>query len=83
MRTKTILLTAAVLAAGLGASVAQSVFSVNAVGYVNVTIRPGYNLIANPLNNGGNTVSEVLPPASHGSSPGIPSTARGVDAVRY
>src|SRR5437763_15367210 len=61
MRTKTLLLTAAVLAAGLGASVAQTVFSVNAVGYVNVTIKPGYNLICNPLNGSNNVISTVMP----------------------
>jgi hypothetical protein len=61
MRTKTLLLTAAVLAAGLSASVAQSVYSVNAVGYVNVTVKPGYNLIANPLNGTNNQVGTVLP----------------------
>jgi len=63
MRTKTLLLTAAVLAAGLGASMAQSVFSVNAVGYVNVPILPGYNLIANPLNGTNNLISTVIPVA--------------------
>lgn len=64
MRTKTLLLTAAVLAAGLGASVAQSVFSVNAVGYVNVTIQPGYNLISNPLNGTNNLINTVMPAAA-------------------
>ena len=64
MRTKTLLLTAAVLAAGLGASLAQSVFSVNAVGYVNLTIKPGYNLISNPLNGTNNVISTVIPAAN-------------------
>jgi len=64
MRTKTLLLTAAVLAAGLGASMAQSVFSVNAVGYVNVSILHGYNLIANPLNGTNNLLSTVIPAAN-------------------
>jgi len=64
MRTKTLLLTAAVLAVGLGASVAQSVFSVNAVGYVNVPIVPGYNLIANPLNGTNNLINTVIPAAA-------------------
>lgn len=64
MRTKTLLLTAAVLAAGLSASVAQSVYSVNAVGYVNVTLKPGYNLVANPLNGTNNAVATVLPAAN-------------------
>ena len=63
MRTKTILLSAAVLAAGLSASVAQSVFSVNAVGYVNLPIQRGYNLIANPLNGTNNSINTVIPTA--------------------
>jgi len=63
MRTKTLLLTAALSAAGIATSMAQ-VYSVNAVGYVNVTLVKGYNLIANPLNNGGNTLMEILPPTT-------------------
>jgi hypothetical protein len=61
MRTKTILLTAAVFAAGLGASVAQTVYSVNAVGYVNVSLPQGYKLISNPLNGTNNNVNTVIP----------------------
>lgn len=61
MRTKTLLCTAALLTAGIFSSVAQSVYSVNAVGYVNLTIQSGYNLIANPLNGTNNVVSTVLP----------------------
>jgi hypothetical protein len=61
MRTKTILLSAAVLAAGLSAVSAQSVFSVNAVGYVNIPVVSGYQIVANPLNNSNNTLSVILP----------------------
>jgi hypothetical protein len=50
MRTKTLLLTAALCAAGIATSKAQ-VYSVNAVGYVNTPLVKGYNLIANPLDN--------------------------------
>jgi len=60
MRTKTLLLTAALGAAGVASAVAQ-VYSVNAVGYVNTALATGYNLVANPLNTGGNTVAEVHP----------------------
>ncbi len=64
MRTKTLLLTAAALAAGLATSVAQSnVYSVNVVGYVNVTLTNGFTLMGNQLdldgtglNNNVNTV---------------------------
>ena len=39
------------------------VYSVNVVGYVNSTLKPGFNLISNPLNNtatGGNTVGTIF-----------------------
>jgi len=50
MRTKTLLLTAALSAAGIATSMAQTaVYSVNAVGYVNKPIVAGFNLISNPL----------------------------------
>jgi hypothetical protein len=69
MRTKTLLLTAAAIAAGVFSSQAQTaVFSQNAVGYVNVTVRPGYNLIANPLNGTNNLLSTVIPTAPDGST---------------
>jgi hypothetical protein len=60
MRTKTLLLTAAVIAAGMAASQAQ-VYSVNAVGYVNLALPSGYSIIANPLNGTNNLLSTVLP----------------------
>jgi hypothetical protein len=59
MRTKTLLLTAAVGAAGVATSMAQ-VFSVNAVGYVNVTAKPGLTMIANPLKGASNKVTDLL-----------------------
>jgi hypothetical protein len=66
MRTKTLLLTAAISAAGLASSMAQAVYSVNAVGYVNYTLRQGYNLVSNPLNAGAaassDTIAEIYPP---------------------
>jgi hypothetical protein len=67
MRTKTLLLSAAVLAAGLAASTAQSVYSINAVGYVNLTLSSGYNLIANPLNGTNNNINTVMPVVPDGS----------------
>jgi hypothetical protein len=67
MRTKTLLFTAAVVAAGAVASVAQSVYSVNAVGYVNVTLLPGFNLIANPLNGTNNLLKTIIPVAPNNS----------------
>jgi len=61
MRTKTLLLTAALSAAGLASSMAQ-VYSVNAVGYVNISVPAGgYAIIANPLNNTNNDLNTTLP----------------------
>jgi hypothetical protein len=60
MRTKTLLLTAALSAAGIATSMAQ-VYSVNAVGYVNTPLVKGFNLITNPLNNqSGNTIANLF-----------------------
>jgi hypothetical protein len=67
MRTK-ILLSAALVAAGVAAADAQQVYSVNAVGYVNVTIMPAYNLLANPLNGTNNVISTIIPTAPDGTS---------------
>lgn len=60
MRTKALLLTAALSVAGIATSMAQAVYSVNAVGYVNVTVSPGFQLIANPLDAESNKVSDLL-----------------------
>jgi hypothetical protein len=61
MRTKTLLLAAVLSAAGVASSLAQ-VYSVNAVGYVNVTLTAGLNLICNPLKvTAGNDLNHVLP----------------------
>jgi len=69
MRTKTLLLTAALSAAGIATSMAQ-VYSVNAVGYVNTTLLPGFNLISNPLNNTtGNTIQNLFGTGIQGTIP--------------
>jgi hypothetical protein len=60
MRTKTLLASAAIIAAGVASSMAQSVYSLNIVGYVNTTIAPGNAIYANPLNNGNNSATNVL-----------------------
>jgi len=60
MRTKTLLLAALLSAAGVATSMGQSVFSVNAVGYVNVVLQPGFSIINNPLDTGSNTVANIL-----------------------
>lgn len=75
MRTQLILTTAALGLAGAIGAQAQ-VYSVNAVGYINVTVPkavstnpanpvPGFAIVANQLNAGGNTVKEVIPTAKN------------------
>jgi len=49
MRTKTLLLTAALTAAGVATSMAQ-VYSVNMVGYINASVPVGFTMLANQLN---------------------------------
>jgi hypothetical protein len=64
MRTKTTILTAAIIAAGVASSMAQSnVYSVNIVGYVNVpVVNSQFFLLSNPLDTGnGNSITNVLP----------------------
>jgi len=62
MRTKTLLLTAALSAAGLATSMAQ-VYSVNAVGYVNKGPIPanGWAALGNPLNGTNNSLNTIMP----------------------
>lgn len=65
MRTK-VLLTAALGLVG-AATVSAQVYSVNTVGYVNATVCPGFNLLANPLDNkAGNNVENLFPNAPAG-----------------
>src|SRR6185436_14585530 len=73
MRTKALLLAAAFAAAGVATSMAQ-VYSVNAVGYVNVSAPPGFSLIANPLNagTGNNTVAKLF----SNITPSIPNNSK-------
>jgi hypothetical protein len=60
MRTK-LLAAAAIIAAGIATSMAQSnVYSLNVVGYVNKSIPANYSLIANPLNGTNNSLSTIL-----------------------
>src|ERR1044071_5172553 len=67
MRTKALICAAGLLAASAVSSMAQgSVYSLNVVGYINVTLTNGFNLIANQLDLNGtlnftnNTVTAVL-----------------------
>lgn len=61
MRTKTLLLTAALAAAGAASAMAQSVYSVNAVGYINKSIVAGYSIVANQLVVTDNSLDTLIP----------------------
>lgn len=69
MRTKTLVLTAALGVAGIATSMAQ-VYSVNAVGYVKVTVPVGFSIIANPLDagTGNNMLSKLFTAPTDGTT---------------
>jgi len=48
---------------GAAASMAQ-VYSQNAVGFYTLSLGPGFNLVANQLNNGDNNVNTLMPPTT-------------------
>jgi hypothetical protein len=79
MRTKTLLLTAALSAAGVASSLAQ-VYSVNAVGYVVKPLTNGFNLISNPLRNteaNGNRIRNLVGTVPNGTSVYLFNNATG------
>ena len=59
MRTKTLLLAAVLSVAGIASSLAQ-VYSVNVVGYINLTLSPGLNLITVQLKGTNQNVNTLL-----------------------
>jgi hypothetical protein len=59
MRTKTMILSA-ILGALTSASVMAQVYSLNAVGYMNVVCPPGFSIIANQLNTTNNTIGSLI-----------------------
>jgi hypothetical protein len=65
MRTKTVLLSALLGALGSVSVHAQNVYSLNAVGYINVSLYPGFNIIACPLiASPDNTINTLLSPTN-------------------
>jgi hypothetical protein len=67
MRTKTLLLTAALAAIGASTSMAQ-VYSVNVVGYVNKSVPKGFYMLANQLNaSPNNKVATLIPNPPNGT----------------
>jgi hypothetical protein len=69
MRTKTLLLTVAIGAIGAASSMAQ-VYSVNAVGYVNTIIRPGFNQICAPMKTTDRTLEGLIPAGTNPQADG-------------
>jgi len=68
MRTKTLILAAAIATAGLATSMAQTtVYSVNTVGYVNLTIPSNFSIVANPLIGATNTIVALFTSAPQGT----------------
>ena len=68
MKTKALLAAGLMMAASAASASAQTVYSVNAVGFVNVTCPPGFSLIANPLAAATNTVAALFPNAASGTT---------------
>lgn len=67
MKAKSLLLAGAIAVAGAFSASAQSVFSVNAVGFVNKTFNPGFTLVANPLVAADNSVQTLFDAAPNGT----------------
>lgn len=60
MRTKVLLCAAAVAALGAFSTLAQNVYSLNVVGYVNLPLTEGFNLVANQLDVDGTGVNNTV-----------------------
>jgi hypothetical protein len=83
MRTKTLVVAAALSAAGVATSMAQ-VFSVNAVGYVNKTIpKNGFALVSNPLKAATNTINALFQPVPPGFQVFIYTPGKGFDVGTF
>jgi hypothetical protein len=88
MKTKTLLIAAAALVAGVISSEAQTVYSVNVAGYVNVAaVAAQFALVNNPLDNGTNTVTSLFSSAPNGTvvevwnGTGFQSSTKGFGGV--
>lgn len=83
MRTKTLILAAAVSAVGIASSMAQ-VYSLNSVGYYNLNLVRGYNLVANQFINGDNVIGTVFPVVPDGTTALVwDSTAQQFSDIPY
>jgi len=68
MKTKALLAAGLIMAASAASSLAQTVYSVNAVGFVNINFPPGFSLACNPLEGATNTVAVLFPSVPNGTS---------------
>ena len=68
MKTNTLLVAGLLMAASAAPSFAQTVYSVNAVGFVNVTIPPGFSIVCNPLEGAANTAPALFPSVPLGTT---------------
>lgn len=67
MKTKVLLVGAALAVTAVTAS-ADTIYSSNVVGYVNLDLVPGWNMIANPLDAGVNTLEALIQGVPDGTS---------------
>ena len=68
MKTKALLAAGLMMAASAASSLAQTVYSVNVVGFINIVSPPGFSMVANQLNNSGvNTIASIFPTPPAGS----------------
>ncbi len=68
MKTKALLAAGLMMAATAASSLAQTVYSVNAVGFVNLNFAPGFSIASNPLDGATNTVAVLFPSVPNGTS---------------
>lgn len=68
MKAKAILAAGLMMAASAVTSLAQTVYSVNSVGFVNVVFPPGFSLGCNPLDGADNTLAALFPTVPNGTS---------------
>ena len=68
MKTNTLLVAGLLMAASAASSFAQTVYSVNSVGFVNVNFPPGFSIASNPLDGAANTVVALFPASTPNGS---------------
>ena len=77
MKAKALLAASLLAAASAVTGSAQTVYSVNAVGFVNAVFPPGFSLNCNPLDSGTNTVASLFPLPAVGTAVYIFNPASG------